>query len=116
MDMGTRSRWLKKGKAGGSERTIAAEQQGLGAAPNAPDSQVPPAPSQTPAAPSSAPTIRKGVYLSALVYVEGDMPAPQDFMSPATSALKEALSQAFKDNPGGFSMTLKKVEVQNNVE
>ncbi len=60
--------------------------------------------------------IRKGLYLSALIYVEGDMPAPNDFISPATKALKSVLEQALKGEHEGLSMTLKKVEVQNDVE
>ncbi|MDQ3704785.1 MAG: hypothetical protein M3437_06095 [Chloroflexota bacterium] len=60
--------------------------------------------------------IRKGIYLSALIYVEGDMPAPEDFISPTTKALKSVLDRALEGEHDGLSMTLKKVEVQNNVE
>ena len=60
--------------------------------------------------------IRKGIYLSALVYVEGDMPAPEDFISPTTKALKSVLEGALKGEHDGLSMTLKKVEVRNDVE
>ena len=60
--------------------------------------------------------IRKGIYLSALIYVEGDMPAPDDFISPATKALKSVLEDALKGEHDGLSMTLKKVEVRNDVE
>jgi hypothetical protein len=60
--------------------------------------------------------IRKGIYLSALIYVEGDMPAPEDFISPTTKALKSVLEGALKGEHDGLSMTLKKVEVRNDVE
>jgi hypothetical protein len=54
--------------------------------------------------------------LSALIYIEGDMPAPDDFISPTTKALKSVMEQALEGEHGGLSMTLKKVEVQNDVE
>ncbi len=60
--------------------------------------------------------IRKGIYLSALVYVEGDMPAPDDFISPATKALESMLDEALKGEHDGLSMSLKKVEVRNDIE
>ncbi|HYP19425.1 MAG TPA: hypothetical protein VEY08_05070 [Chloroflexia bacterium] len=60
--------------------------------------------------------IRKGIYLSALVYLEGDMPAPDDFISPAKKALKSVLEEALKGEHDGLSMTLKKVEVRNDIE
>ena len=60
--------------------------------------------------------IRKGIYLSALIYVEGDMPAPDDFISPATKVLKSVLEDALKGEHDGLSMTLKKVEVRNDIE
>jgi hypothetical protein len=61
-------------------------------------------------------TIQKGVYLSALVYVKGEQPPAENFTALATSALKDALASALKGDHGGLSMTLKKVEVQNDVE
>ncbi|MEA2576295.1 MAG: hypothetical protein QOH93_3593 [Chloroflexia bacterium] len=97
----------------------------------APPEQTPDAQAQPPATPPSEPktaeptpadqakpanAIRKGIYLSALIYVEGDVPAPDDFISPATNAVKSALEQALKGEHGGLSMTLKKVEVRNDVE
>ena len=86
--------------------------------------QAPPAPpaKQETAEPASAKevkpsnVIRKGIYLSALIYIEGDMPAPDDFISPTTKALKSVLEQALKGEHAGLSMTLKKVEVRNDVE
>src|SRR5437762_8957375 len=68
-------------------------------------------PIKTPDTTSPA-TIRKGIYLSALVYVEGDQAPASDFMGPAKAALADAL----KGDHNGLSLTLKKVEVQNNVE
>ncbi|HVF98268.1 MAG TPA: hypothetical protein VND68_00385 [Chloroflexia bacterium] len=90
-----------------------------------PDAQAKPPPEREQAqAPAAAPAeqaqpsnvIRKGIYLSALVYLEGDMPAPDDFISPATKALKSALEEALKGEHDGLSMTLKKVEVRNDIE
>ena len=85
--------------------------------------QTPPQQEQT-QAPTAAPAaqtkpanvIRKGIYLSALIYVEGDLPAADDFIAPATNALKSVLDEALKGEHGGLSMTLKKVEVRNDVE
>jgi hypothetical protein len=62
------------------------------------------------------PTIRKGVYLSALIYIEGDQPAPEDFTALTTSALKKRLASAFEGEQDGLAMTLKKVEVVNDIE
>ena len=62
------------------------------------------------------PVIRKGIYLSALVYVEGEQAAPEDFAALATSALKEALAETFRERHGGLSMSLKGIEVRNDVE
>lgn len=86
--------------------------------------QAPPAPPAEEKAAEPAPAeqtkpsnvIRKGIYLSALIYVEGDMPAPDDFISPTTKALKSLLEQALKGEHDGLSMALKKVEVRNDVE
>lgn len=60
--------------------------------------------------------IRKGIYLSALIYVEGDMPAPDDFIAPTTKAVRSALEEAVKGEHDGLTMTLKKVEVRNDIE
>jgi hypothetical protein len=74
----------------------------------------------SPSAPAEPPkpanVIRKGIYLSALIYVEGDMPAPEDFIAPATKALKSVLDEALEGEHDGLSMALKKVEVRNDVE
>jgi hypothetical protein len=61
-------------------------------------------------------TIRKGIYLSALIYVEGDQAPATDFATPAKAALRDALSNALKGDHGGLNMTLKKIEVRNDVE
>ena len=74
----------------------------------------PPPPPAEPAKPDNV--IRKGIYLSALIYVEGDMPAPDDFISPTTKALTSVLDHALKGEHDGLSMTLKKVEVRNDIE
>jgi hypothetical protein len=61
-------------------------------------------------------TIRKGIYLSALIYVEGDQAPASDFATPAKAALTDVLSKAIKGKHGGLTMTLKKIEVRNDVE
>ena len=65
-------------------------------------------------------SIRKGVYLSALIYVEGDQAPAENFTALATSALKDALTSALKVGAqrrhGGLSMTLKSVDAVNDVE
>jgi hypothetical protein len=60
--------------------------------------------------------IRKGIYLSALIYVEGDQAPASDFATPAKAALTNVLSKALKGKHGGLSMALKKIEVRNDVE
>ena len=76
--------------------------------------RTPPDPANS--ATQKTPTIRKGIYLSALIYVEGDQPAPEDFTALATSALKKRLASAFEGEQDGLAMTLRKVEVVNDVE
>ena len=61
-------------------------------------------------------TIRKGIYLSALIYIEGDQAPASDFATPAKAALTNVLSKALKGKHGGLSMALKKIEVRNDVE
>jgi hypothetical protein len=61
-------------------------------------------------------TIKKGVYLSALIYVEGNQPPAEDFNSLSISALKKNLNQFFATPHDGLTMTLKSVDVQNDVE
>lgn len=60
--------------------------------------------------------IRKGIYLSALIYVEGAQPPAADFAALAKSALTNTLSQALQTGHDGLSMKLRKLEVQNDVE
>jgi hypothetical protein len=57
-------------------------------------------------------SIRKGIYLSALIYIEGEQAPAEDFSPVAKAALKDALGNA----PEGLSITLKKVEAKNDVE
>jgi hypothetical protein len=57
-------------------------------------------------------TIRKGIYISALVYIEGDQAPAADFATSAKSALKAALA----GDHDGLTMTVKNLEVKNNVE
>ncbi len=89
-------------------------------APNAEESTeaLPPPPPGLPASypRQGRPTIRKGVYLSALIYVEGDRPPAQDFTREAKAALQQALAAALGDTPDGLTMSLKRIKTQNNVE
>jgi len=107
--MGTRSRGFKRrGSGTKSQEAVAGEgksatPQTAAAQPTKPDIETPP-------------TIRKGIYLSALIYVEADQPPAEDFTAAATSALKDAFQAALKETSSGLTMTLKKVEVRNDVE
>lgn len=66
---------------------------------------------------SSAETvIKKAIYLSALIYVEGEQAAPEDFAALTTAALKEKLKAALERDDSGLRMSLKKIEAQNDVE
>jgi len=65
---------------------------------------------------SDAKKIRKGVYLSALIYVEGDQAPADDFNKLTTSTLKKVLGASFAAPQDGLTMTLKSVNVKNNVE
>src|SRR5215208_3857587 len=65
--------------------------------------------------PTAEPTIKKGIYLSALIYVEGEQAAPADFDAVAIDALKKRLSRAIEEG-GELRMTVKKIEVKNDVE
>ena len=69
-----------------------------------------------PEEPETAPAIKKGIYLSALIYVEGVQPAPEDFTPVATGALKEALESALKQGNSAVKMTLKKIEPRTDIE
>jgi len=60
--------------------------------------------------------IRKGIYLSALIWVEGDWPAARDFMGPAKAAAKDALGRALEGEHDGLTLRLKGLEVRNDVE
>ncbi|MDQ5825561.1 MAG: hypothetical protein M3441_15315 [Chloroflexota bacterium] len=106
-----RRKWRKSA----SEQPQPPKQEQVEARPTPPAEQKTAEPSSTEEV-KPANVIRKGIYLSALIYVEGDMPAPDDFISPTTKALKSVLDQALKGEHDGLSMTLKKVEVQNDVE
>lgn len=60
--------------------------------------------------------IRKAIYLSALIYVEGDQPAPEDFAKLALSALEGVLTGALEGEHDGLQMALRSVEVRNDIE
>jgi hypothetical protein len=77
----------------------------------------PAGPAQGAAPASSNPaTIRKGVYLSALIYVEGDQAPAEDFNGLTTSTLKKILGDLFSTPHDGLTFALKVVNVKNNVE
>ena len=65
--------------------------------------------------PAAEPTIKKGIYLSALIYVEGEQAAPADFDSVALEAVKKKLATAF-EGEGDLNMSVKKIVIKNDVE
>ncbi len=68
---------------------------------------------------STPPVIRKGIYLSALIYVEGDQPAPEDFAALTTSVLRRVLNRCLQgghEGHEGLTMTLKRLEVRHDIE
>ena len=91
-------------KAAGAEEKVSQEQ----------GKALPPPPPSLPAnyPTQGKPTLRKGVYLSALIYVEGERAPAQDFASEAKAELKKALA----DPPGDLTITIKRLTVKNNVE
>jgi hypothetical protein len=60
--------------------------------------------------------MRKGVYLSALIWVAGEWPAARDFVGPAKAAVREALYEAFEEERDGLTLRLKGLEARNDVE
>ena len=65
----------------------------------------------------AAAPIRKGIYLSALIYVEGEQAPAEDFDGVAREGVKKVLAAAMGEGKeGGLKMTLKGVEVRNDVE
>ena len=60
--------------------------------------------------------IRKGIYLSALIWVEGDWPAARDFTTPAKAAARDAIEKAFEGELNGLTLKLKKLEARTDVE
>lgn len=66
--------------------------------------------------PKTPVAINKGIYLSALIYIEGEQAPADNFTAAATTALKERLGQAFGPGPDGLSFSLKKVEEKTDVE
>ncbi|MBF6614027.1 MAG: hypothetical protein IVW55_12940 [Chloroflexi bacterium] len=108
--MATKNKGTSPTKKGSAQIIEPAPQQHASGA--AQPAQSPSPQRQAASAVQATPTIRKGIYLSALVYIEGDQAAPDDFTALASSALESALS----GDHSGLSITLKKVDVQNNVE
>lgn len=78
--------------------------------------QKPPAKQSQQEQEETPPVIRKGIYLSALIYIEGDQPAPDDFAALTTSTLKQVLTETFKDDRGGLTLALKKIEPRHDIE
>jgi hypothetical protein len=73
-------------------------------------------PSQAEPSAKGEQTMRKGIYLSALIWVEGDWPAARDFAAPAKAAVKDALSSALEGEHDGLTLRLKGLEVRTDVE
>jgi hypothetical protein len=98
-------RWLARRKRGATvakETTKPPEEQ------NAPEASED--------APDTPAPIRKGIYLSALIYVEGVQPAADNFDPVAKKALKESLAAALEGDKSGLSMALKLIDVRNDIE
>jgi hypothetical protein len=60
--------------------------------------------------------MKKGIYLSALIYIEANAAPGDDFIAVTRPLLKKTLEEALSRPPEGFSMTLKGINVQNDVE
>jgi hypothetical protein len=60
--------------------------------------------------------MRKGIYLSALIYVEGDRAPADDFNALTTSALRRTLESCLTGTHGDLTMTLKQIDVRNDIE
>jgi hypothetical protein len=60
--------------------------------------------------------IRKGIYFSALIYVEGEQAPADNFDTPAEEAVRKALDGALKGAHGGLEMSLKRLQIENSVE
>lgn len=73
-------------------------------------------PEQTTKGDDGEQTIRKGIYLSALIWVEGDWPAARDFTTPAKAAVRDAIENAFDGEHNGLTLKLRKLEVRTDVE
>ncbi len=110
--MATKNRGTSSTKKGNAPIIEPAPQEHTADAAQPAQSPVPAPQQQAASATKVEPTIRKGIYLSALIYIEGDQPAPDDFTALASSILKSALS----GDHNGLSITLKKVDVQNDIE
>jgi hypothetical protein len=105
--MGTRNKAGGPGKQSQSEPPQQASSQPDRAThPSAGTGTPPPAPA----------TMKKGIYLSALIYVEGFQAPADDFNSFSISLLKKHLNECFAAPHDGVAMTLKSVDVQNDVE
>jgi hypothetical protein len=66
--------------------------------------------------PPSHPPIRKGIYLSPLIYVEGEQPPAENFDPVAIDALRDVLSSCFSREHDGLKMSLKSIDVRNDIE
>ncbi|MEO8287840.1 MAG: hypothetical protein ABI670_15535 [Chloroflexota bacterium] len=89
------------------------------AQPNAPGAQPQAAAEASPQAAVNKPakeTMKKGIYLSALIYIEANAAPEDDFIATTRPLLKNILEEALSKPPEGYSMTLKEVNVQNDVE
>ena len=67
---------------------------------------------QEPAKEEPPAKIRKGIYLSALIYVEGEQAPAENFSATAKAAVRQAL----EGEHDGLTITLKKLEAKSDVE
>lgn len=103
------SRWFKRASQGGQQDSQA--QTPASPAPPAPPAPAP-AQNQGQNTGDQPQAMKKGVYLSALVYIEGMQAPADDFAALA----KKTLSDALSGDHNGLTITLKNSHVENNVE
>jgi hypothetical protein len=60
--------------------------------------------------------MRKGIYLSALIYIEGDQAPAENFAALSKDALKRALDGCLTGSHNDLTMSLKQISVQNDIE
>src|SRR6476620_7016960 len=112
MHMATKSKGKRSQKATGDtqQESPQPEQQPQAASGTTPveaPSARQPSTSDAQSATASDEMIKKGVYLSALIYVEGYQKPPDDFNTTTITALKKVLSDCLASPPDGLTLKLK---------